>query len=278
MNAFELLQKWPSWQRASAETIFDSPAWAMPVRWKDTQCVMRRADVKFRDILGIGIKFDDEENFIGLANREAFPDLHVLWDVKNNLPDPLKLALVEKECGPLFQILENAARRQLNVIGVQPSEKREDSTGFEITTEDGKILASFDLKITPEIIRSFGMLKNIDVTHESIRSMTRKGRAEFASFILKESELAGLAQGDYIMLPEIGSIPPKWQIDPPKDNSIHVYAPELTDLTFAEFADDMLPEIPQPTALTLIKQDTVVANGRLTTLAGKPAVALEEIL
>ena len=109
MNAFELLQKWPSWQRASAETIFDSPAWALPVRWKDTQCVMRRADVKFRDILGIGIKFDDEENFIGLANREAFPDLHVLWDVKNNLPDPLKLALVEKECGPLFQILENAA-------------------------------------------------------------------------------------------------------------------------------------------------------------------------
>ena len=128
MNAFELLQKWPSWEKAGASMIFDSPAWAMPVRWGDMQCVMRRAEVKFRDVLGISIRLEDEENFIGLGNRDTFKDLHVLWDVKNNLPDALKLALVERECGPLFQIIENAARRQLNVVGVAPSAQREGCT------------------------------------------------------------------------------------------------------------------------------------------------------
>ena len=278
MNAFELLQKWPSWQKAGPEAIFDSPAWAMPVRWGDAQCVMRRADVKFRDVLGIGIRLEDEENFIGLCNREAFPDLHVLWNVKNDLPDALKLALVEKECGPLFQIIENAARRQLNVVGIVPSEEREGTTGFEIVTAEGKILASFVMKVTSDLIRSFGLLKFMDLNHEAIRSMKRVGRAEYASFTLTDEEVAGLAPGDYLMLPEIGSVPPKWQTEVPKDERVRVCAPETAELTFGEFADDLLPDIPEPTTLVVMQRGAPIANGRLVELAGHYAVAIEEVL
>ena len=279
MNAFELLQKWPSWEKASSEAIFNSPAWTMPVRWGDKPCVMRRADVKFRDVLGIDVRFDDEENTIWLGNREAFPDLHVLWDVKSNLPDALKLALVEKECGPLFQILENAVRRQLNVVGVAPvGEERASSTGFEIVAQDGKIMASFNFKVNTDIIRSFGMLKFIDLNHESILSMKRIARANYASFHLTEEELAGLAPGDFLLLPEIGKVPPKWQTELPKDDGIHICAPDTQELTFAQYAGDQLPDIPTPDALALFHKGVVIANGRLTTLAGTPACAIEEVL
>lgn len=278
MNGFELLQKWPSWEKASAESIFDSPAWAMPVRWGDAQCIMRRADVKFRDVLGIAIRLDDEENFIGLGRRESFKDLNVLWDVKNNLPDALKLALVERECGALFQIIENAARRQLTVVNVAPSEKREGATGFEVVTAEGRILASFDLKVTASIIRAFGLIKFIDVNHECIRSMKRTARAVYSSFTLTDAERAGLIPGDCIMMPEIGSVPPKWQFETPKDGLMQICAPETTELTFAQFADDQLPEIPMPEVLTLMMDGKSIANGRLTKLAELPAFAIEEII
>ena len=278
MNAFELLQKWPSWERASAESIFDSPAWAMPVRWRDTPCIMRRADVKFRDVLGIAIRLDDEENFIGLGNRESFKDLSVLWDVKGNLPEPLKLALVERECGPLFQIIENAARRQLSVVGIAPSENREGTTGFEISTQEGRIMASFDMKVTASIIRSFGLIKFIDLNHPSIRDMKRTGRAVFASFKLTEAERAGLAPGDCLMMPELGSVPPKWQFEPSKDGMLQICAPETVELTFAQFADNSIPEPPVPTMMTLMSGSESIANGRLIKLADMSAFSIEEIL
>jgi len=278
MNAFELLQKWPSWEKASAETIFASPAWAMPVRWGNIPCIMRRAEVNFRDVLGISIRLDDEDNFIGIGGNASFKDLHTLWEVKSNLPDALKLALVERECWPLFQIIENAARRQLNVLDVAKTEARKGSTGFEIVSEEGKPMATFDLKVTPEIVRAFGMLKCLDLNHSVIRSMTRSGRAVYASFRLTDEEKAGLAPGDFLMMPEIGTIAPKWQFDQPKETLQQICAPEETEISFAQFADDALPEVPLPTELVLMENGTAIARGRLSKLAESPAFAIEELI
>ncbi len=278
MNAFELLQKWPSWERAGAGTIFDSPAWAMPVRWKDIPCVLRRSGVTFRDVLGISVRLDDEENFLGICNREAFPDLHTLWDVKNNLPDALKLALVEKECGPLFQILENALRRQLNVLGVAPAENREGTTGFELIGQNGKPLVSFVLKVDTDMVRTLGLLKYIDLNHDSILSMERAARAVYASFTLEEEEIAGLAAGDYLMLPEIGSSQPTWQVEDQKSEMLQVCAPDTMQITFGQFASEELPEIPKPNELILMRRGKILARGRIATLVQQPAFALEEIL
>ena len=139
-------------------------------------------------------------------------------------------------------------------------------------------MASFDFKVTPDIIRSFGLLKYIDLGHESIRSMKRLGRAVYASLRLTDDERAGLAPGDFLMMPEIGSIPGKWQIEPPKEGVLQICAPGTTELTFAEFADDNLPQPPEPQELTLMSSAGAIANGRLTKLSEMPAFAIEEIL
>lgn len=277
MNALDLLSKWPSWEKAGAEFIFNSPAWAMPVRWRDTPCTLHRADFKERDIIGLNIRFEDENNFLGIGNRSSFPDLSQLWDVKQNMPDALKLALIEKECGLLLQVLENAVRRQLSVSGISPAENREGCTGFEIIAENGKILASFLMKVTPDILRSLGQLKYIDATHPAIREMTRSAVACYASFPLSAEELGTLAAGDFILLPETQSTPPYWLTDFPMDDTILVTSPDKFDITFAQFADDALPVPPTPTALQLMRNGKLIAYGRLATLGNQPAFALEEV-
>ena len=276
MNAFELLQNWPSWKGASAEAIYASEAWAMPTRWGDRPCLLRRSGTVFRDVLGIAIRLDDEEHFLGLGNRETFPDLQTLWEVKNDLPDALKLALVEKECGPLLQLLENAARRQLTVVGVAPSAARDGATGFEVVDAENNILASFDLDVTPGLVKTFGQFKCLDLNHEAIRSMTRDAWLVYASFSLTEEELAGLAIGDYLLLPEIAGDAAKWQTALPQDDLLTIASPEPAALTFAQLADGPLPPAPTPTLLRIYRQGKAFAQGRLDTLAGQPALAIEE--
>ena len=278
MNAHELLAKWPTWEKADAGAIFDSPAWMMPVRWGESSAVLRRADLKERDVIGIAVRFDGEENFVGIGNWEAFPDLHALWSEKRQLPDALLLALVEKECGRLFQILENAARRQLSVVGLAPAEKREGATGFELVDGDGNLLVSFVMKVTPELIRSMGMLKFINVNHPSVRDMTREAMVEYFSFGLPEEQLNGIAAGDYLLLPEITTEKPSWVTTPPVDNRVHVFGCQSTPISFAQFAAEDYPPFPEPSQLTLMCRGRLIANGRLDKLVSQPAFVVEEVL
>ena len=278
MNSLELLQKWPSMADANPETIYASPAWTLTGRWGDRPVCLRRSDAVFRDVLRISIRLDEEEHFLGLGNREAFPDLQALWDVKNDLPDTLKLALVEKECGPLLQLLENATRKQLSVIGVAPASAREGSTGFEVLdVAGGNILAVFDLDVTPSLVMSFGQLKYLDVNHEAIRSMTREAWAVYASFTLSSDELSGLAVGDCLLLPEATNGAAKWQTTLPQDDFLTIASAQPESLTFAQFADEQLPPISAPSVLRIYRQGRAIAQGRVESLAEQPALVIEEL-
>ena len=277
MNAFELLQQWPSWKNTTAEVVYSSPAWAMSVRWGDQPVILRRSDIEFRDVLGIAIRLDDEEHFLGLGNRDSFPDLQKLWEVKNDLPDTLKMALVEKECGALLQLLENATRHQLKIVAVAPSTARAGSTGFEVVDTSGKILAAFDLDVTPSMVSAFGQLKCLDLNHDAIRSMSRDAWAVFASFALSEEEVAGLAVGDCLLLPEAAGGTAKWHTELPKDSLLTIASSEPATLTFAQFADENLPAVPEPTVLRVYQQGRALAQGRMDTLAGQPALVIEEL-
>ncbi|MBR4612804.1 MAG: hypothetical protein IKO40_08820 [Kiritimatiellae bacterium] len=278
MNSLELLQNWPSMAGAKPEAIYASPAWALTGRWGDRPVCLRRSDAVFRDVLGISIRLDEEEHFLGLGNREAFPDLQALWDVKNDLPDTLKLALVEKECGPLLQLIENAARKQLSIVGVEPSSARKGSTGFEVVdVEDGNVLAVFDLDVTPSLVSAFGQLKYLDVNHDSIQSMTRDAWAVYASFALSADELAGLAVGDCLLLPEATNGAAKWQISLPQDDFLTIASAQPEKLTFLQFADEQLPPISAPSVLRIYRQGRAIAQGRVESLAEQPALVIEEL-
>ena len=277
MNAFELLQQWPSWAGATAETIYHSPAWLMPVRWGDQQAYLRRSDVTYRDVLGISIRLDDEEHFLGLGDSKFFPDLQTLWEVKNELPETLKLALVEKECGVLLQLLENATRRQLSIADVAPSNARAGSTGFAVVDAAGNILCEFDLDVTPALVSAFGQLKYLDVQHEAIRTLTRDAWAVYASFALTPQELAGLSTGDYLLLPEASSGTATWQTSLPQNDFLTIVSNQPVQLSFAQFADEQLPPVPSAETLQIYRQGRVIARGRLDNLAGQGALAIEEL-
>lgn len=280
MSAYEILKTWPGFATALPEEIFAHPAWVMPCQWGDERCFLCRSAAKPRDVIGLAIKLDDDEHFLGLANRERFPDLHQLWNEKQRLPDALLLALVEKECGDLLQLIENVVRRQVSVLGLDDPAKRASAVAFDVVgAADGAIRATFVLDVKPSMVRTFGQLRFLDTNHASLRTLTRPARAVYATFDLSETALSSLAEGDYLLLPELlGSSYGEWRCEFPADLHCRVVAPTEESLPFAAFADQRLPACPVPTALELFVGDRVVARGRLAQLCNQVAFEIEEVL
>lgn len=279
MNGNELIAKWPGIAGADAAAVFGMAAWALPVGYdgKDVKLVKDRTHE--RDVIGLAIRFEHDEHFLAIALSDVYPELSKVWELKSKLPDEILLALIEKECGALLQTLENAARRQLSVVGLMPREdvgvKNAAAQAFAIIGEDGEPICDFALSMSPTLLKEFGRLDNLDANHESIRALTRPGRAEYAAFTLTEDELAGLASGDYLLLPEIGSGTAEWTVEPPHDDRVHVLSAETDDLSFGDFADDALPEPPLPTMLVLVYRGRMIAEGRLAKLGTADAFAVE---
>lgn len=280
MSAFDILKTWPGISEASAEELFSHPAWAMPCQWGDERCALRKAAAKPRDVIGIAITLDDDAHFLGIGNRESFPDLHELWSRKTDLPPALVLALIEKECGDLLQLIENVSRRQVRVVGLDDPAKRAGGIAFDVVSlADGGIKASYVFDVRPSTARNFGQLRFLDVNHESLRTMERPARAVYATFDLPEADVAGLAAGDYLMLPELASgVAGEWHCGVPADGRLRVVSRGETPVTFANFADGNLPPIPEPSELELRRGDDVIARGRFGNLCSSPAFVIEEVL
>lgn len=278
MNGMQLLARWPGWAGKPAEEITASPAWAMRVRWGDDEARLRFSDNRPRDVLALKIAFDGEEHFLGIGEREAFADLKVLWDRKNDIPGALVLALVEKECGKLLQLLENAVRRQLKVIGLADASERDGTRGFDVVGMDGAVIANFALDVSETVTEAFGDISAIDTSHIAIRSMTRPAVAEYAVFSLGE-ESSSFGSGDYLLAPELDNpVAAKWCVDgPPDDGRYRLRAAAAEPVAFSSFADGTMPEVPAPDALDLYKGSVKIASGRFARLGKQSAFAVEEV-
>ena len=279
MSAEELIEKWPGVAGAEAAAIFGMDAWAMPVGYAGNDATLVKDATRERDVIGLEIKFDAERHFLALAVSDAYPELSKVWTERTKLPDEVVLALVEKECGVLFQTLENAGRRQVSVIGLADREaaKAENvkAQAFALRDAAGETVCDFSLSMSPTLLAEFGRVENLDANHESIRALTRPARAEYAAFSLTEDELKGLAVGDHLLLPEIGAEAPKWVTETPADDLVHVLGATASELSFKDFADDTLPEPPEASALILLHKGRAVAEGRLARLGEQPAFAVE---
>ena len=214
MKSLEILSALPKWAKVSPDAILRSPAFAMPCRLGEEAAVLRPAAVEPSEsgMLALSVAFGDEPHTLCLARSPRFPDLDTLWESRADVPEAIVLALVERECGPLFQLLENAVRKQFRLVGggspeAWKSGSLESWLAFQISD------VVFSLTRSETVSRAFGALRNIDLTHESIRSDTLPAEVEYAAFQLPEADIASLAPGDAVMLPEIGSVQPRLVVD-----------------------------------------------------------------
>lgn len=261
-DALELLRDWPTWRKAGAGKVLASPAWRFRVMLNDEERWIRNAtdaEEAKADMTWVELAFEDERHVLGLADSETFPDLHLVWAKRGGLPPEVLMALVEKECGPLLQMLEDLFRKQLSIVGFTEGAGERRTRVFEVDTEDGSTgrdAIRFAIDLSPALEMELGRVENLDVGHESIRGQVRDAEAEYAAFALPED--ATLSIGDMLLLPDEAT--PNWLTDVPDDDeTVRVLADRTLSLTFAELADG-LPPVPDSETFRIVRAGRAVAT------------------
>ncbi len=292
MKSLEIISTLPKWAKASPAAILDSPAFLMPCRLGDESASLRLADVApaGAEALALDIAFGDVPHRLLLARTSRFPELDKIWDSRADVPAPVLLALVERECGPLFQMLENAVRRQMRLVGVAdavPEGAR--LAGLQISGDPGIVFA---LTRSDVVVSAFGSLRNLDLSHAEIRAEELPAVCEYAAFATVEADLSALAPGDAVIVPEVGTVAPRLVVDGRfvvdangvspyvADALVHVRAATGRAVSLGEVFD----AVDQPPALAavevgaqlqLVKDGRLVASGRLDKLADQLAFVVE---
>lgn len=292
MKQSEILALLPECAKASAGAILASPAWAMPCRLGDVSCTMRLDAERPSETIDLSVRFEGESHVLSLADSEAFPELHSIWSTRMELPEPILLALVEKDCGQFFQLLENAVHKQLSVQGLANEPAGEDALAARIVA-DGRTLVVFKLTSSQSIVSALGTLRFIDVSNSAVRDSALSAEVEYASFALPAADIAALGPGDNILLPEVGTIAPRIIVDDRfyisesgvsawvDDGMLRVVRAEPMSITVGELMDaatDGRAAEPVPvmeTALKLTRMGKTVATGRFSKLASQNAFVVD---
>ena len=297
MKPLEILSSLPDWAKAPSSTILASPAWTLPCRLGDESCTLRLDAPLPAETLDILIRLGDEEHVLGIVDSPRLPELHTLWGARANVPEPILLSLVEKECGPLLQLLENAVRRQLQMVGLAPSHPEGDMASARISKADGDIL-SFTLTLSPAIKETLGQLRFIDPSHPAVRECTLTAEVDVASFALGAAEIVGLAPGDALLLPEVDTLPPRLIVDGRfsvsngdvlawrDEGLLRVLVGEQREITLGALIDaaagnaDALALVPpaENVPLRLMRTDTVIATGRLGSVGAQRAFVIDAVI
>lgn len=254
MDAFELLKGWPGWANANAEKVLSSPAWRMNAEFDGIPATVVRAAEPLADALWVEIALDDEPHALGLGAATDFHDLDRLWARRADLPREVLLALVERECGKVFQTVENVFRRRLEVRGIAAA--GDGATAFEIRTEVG--VHAFALDLTPSLLQTLGQLRNLDTDHPSVRAMSRPAEVEYAAPTLAEEEVAALAPGDCLVIEDAAAV---WRVagDAAPD-AIRIVDAAAGELTFEQLVEGSRPPLPEAAAPVLVRGAAALAE------------------
>ena len=286
MKPFEILSSLPQWSRLSQGAIVDSPAFAMPCRLGEESATLVLGATRPVDTIGLSILVEDEPHVLSLARSPRFKELDAIWDSRADVPEPILLALVEKDAGPILQLVENAVRRQLKLVGLAEAESP-DAPVFFAQVED----IVFSLTRSATVTAAIGNLRNLDLTHESIRSVTLPSLTEYAAFSLTSSEASGLSIGDAVLLPEMGTVPVRLVVDGRfavdangvtrynAGDLVHVFDATAKDITLGELFDAAeAPHAIETTPsgeLRLVADGKTLAVGRLDRLGTQSAFIVE---
>ena len=287
MKPLEILSAIPKWKNSTPGQIVDSPAFALACRIGETPETLRLGAVEVGDTLDLSVVFGDEPHVLRLARSPRFKELDSIWDSRADVPEPILLALAEKDCGEFFQMLENAVRRQLRLAGLVPAGEG---------SGDGMLFAqvadvTFALTRSDAVVSAFGSLRNLDLSHPSFREETLPAETEYAAFALSAANLTSLAVGDALLLPEIGSVPPRLVVDGrfavdekgvspfADDGRCRILAAEPRVVALGELFDaadsPRSVEGDVPGQLRLVQNGKTLVNGRLDKVGDQNAFFVE---
>ena len=296
MKPLEILSSLPDWAKATPATILASPAWTLPCRLGDESCSLRLDAPSPAETLDILIRLGDEEHVLGLVDSPRLPELHAVWGARTDVPEPILLALVEKECGPLLQLLENAVRRQLQIVGLAPSRPEGSIASARVSTAEGDFL-SFTLTLSPALTETLGQLRFIDSAHPAIREGGLTAEVEVASFALGAAEITGLAPGDALLLPEVDTLPQRLIVDGRfsvsggdvlawrDEGLLRVLVGDSREITLGALLDAAsgnaealtLAAPTENVPLRLVRTGTVIATGRLGAVGAQRAFIIDAV-
>ena len=312
MKPSELLPCFDDWAKATPAKVCDSPAFAMPCRFGETPCTLRLDAMIPVETLDIDVRFENESCRIGLCDTGLFPELHQLWQSLAELPEPILLALIEKECGSLFQLLENALRRQLKVSGIVRSpDGSQPRLSARLQSDNGENLLAFTITRTASVLESLGAVRFLDIRHSSFRERQLPAVLEYAAFALTPTEIASLVPGDALILPELDPSAKVWPIrvivsnrfaataetgitawDPASNTRVRVVRTDPASVPFADLSDlaadpaaweksAALTALAKPLrtgSLTLLQGSKPIAEGHLEQLGSQSALIVDSFL
>ena len=286
MKPFEILSSLPQWSGLGPDAIIDSPAFAMPCRLGDENVTLVLGATHPADTIRLSIQLEDEPHVLSLARSPRFKELDAIWDSRADVPEPIILALVEKDAGPLLQLIENVVRRQLKLVGLAGPGDADARTVFVQVAD-----FNFSLTRSATLTAAIGKLRNLDLAHESIRSAVLPAVTEYAAFSLAPSDASGLSVGDAVLLPEMGSVPARIVVDGRfvidangvsrynAGDIVHVFDATGKDITLGELFDAAeTPRAVEATpsgTLRLVAGNKTLAAGRLDRLGDQPAFMVE---
>ncbi len=294
MKPLEILCARPRGVDATPAAILASSAFAMPCRLGDEPAALRLNAAIPSDTLALSVSFGDEPHVLALARSPRFAELDSVWDVRADVPDVLLLALVERDCGPLFQLLENAVRRQMRLVGL--------ADGADETALSFRVAGvAFTLSRSASVVDALGTPRNLDPADAALRAVALSAEPEYAAFALSDADMAGLAPGDAVLLPEIGACTPRLVVDgrfvadatgvvPYREAAdgdvrppVRVRAAQPSTLTLGELFDaaegalasDLLAAPAEAAALRLVRNGRTLATGTLGRVGDQAAFIVE---
>lgn len=296
MKPLEILCARPRGVDATPAAILASSAFAMPCRLGDEPAALCLNAVRPSDTLALSVCFGDEPHTLALARSSRFAELDAIWDVRADVPDVLLLALVERACGPLFQLLENAVRRQMRLVGLAGATAA-DAAALSFRVAD----VAFTLSRSDTLVAALGTLRNLDPADATLRAVALSAEAEYAAFALSDADGAGLAPGDAVLLPELGACTPRLVVDgrfvadatgvvPYRETAdgdvrppVRVRAARPSTLTLGELFDaaegglrpDGIAALADADALRLVRDGRTLATGSLGRVGDQAAFIVE---
>lgn len=289
MKPSEILKLLPQWEHASSADIVASPAWSVPCRMGETACTLKAAEVVLSDTLDVSIVLGGTEYVLSIADSPVFADLHSLWANRADVPEPILLALVEKECGMLLQTIENVVRRELKVLGVAKG-KKDESLSLALDVSEGQPI-SFMLSSTPQLVRAFGQLAFIDVSNPIVRDARISVVRDMAAFTLSAADMMSIGPGDALIVPEFDSSPARLiaesrlivdgnGVSPYADDGLlHIVESAPGTVTLGWLLDyaaspSQIPSA-EPGEIKLVAGGRTIAVGKVERLGGQPVMKVE---